>query len=143
VLDGLNHRKLKMNRTRMLLFLKLIYAAASLTHFIHNALHIHAYPNLPSWITPFGVYFSWCAIAVIGTLGFWLYYRSSRIAGLLVIGLYALLGFGGLDHYAMAPVAAHSVAMNASIIVEVSTSFVLLCFVAQLMLLGDKRADAL
>jgi len=33
--------------------------------------------------------------------------------------------------------------MNASIIVEVSTAFVLLCFVAQLMLLGDKRAGAL
>ena len=132
-----------MNHTRMLLLLMLIYAAASLTHFIHNALHIHAYPNLPSWITPFGVYISWCAIAVIGTLGFWLYCSGSRIAGLLIIGLYALLGFGGLDHYAMAPVAAHSVGMNASIIVEVSTAFVLLCFVAQLMLLGDKRAGAL
>jgi hypothetical protein len=129
-----------MNRTRSLLVLMLIYASASLTHFIHNALHIRAYPNLPSWITPFGVYVTWCAIAIIGALGFWLYRRVSRSAGLLIIGLYALLGFGGLDHYLIAPVSAHTVAMNVSIIVEVLTAFVLLSFVALLMLLGDKRA---
>ena len=130
-----------MNRTRTLLLLMLTYASASLTHFIHNALHIRAYPNLPSWITPFGVYISWCAIAVIGVLGYWLYRRVSRSAGLLMIGLYALVGFGGLDHYVIAPVSAHTVAMNASIIVEVFTAFVLLGFVARLMLLSDKRAD--
>jgi hypothetical protein len=130
-----------MNRTRTLLLLMLIYASASLTHFVHNALHILAYPNLPSWITPFGVYISWCAITVIGALGFWLYLRVSRPAGLLIIGLYALLGFGGLEHYVIAPVSAHTVAMNASIIVEVSTAFVLLSFVALSILLGDKRAD--
>ena len=129
-----------MNRTRTLLLLMLVYASASLMHFVHNALHIRAYPNLPSWVTPFGVYISWCAIAVIGVLGFWLYRRVSRSAGLLIIGLYALLGFGGLDHYLIAPVSAHTVAMNISIIVEVLTAFVLLSFVALLMLLGEKRA---
>jgi hypothetical protein len=132
-----------MNRTRTLLLLMLIYAAASLTHFIHNALHIRAYPNLPGWITPFGVYITWCAIAVIGVLGFWLYRRVSRSTGLLIIGLYALLGFGGLDHYVIAPSSAHTVAMNASIIVEVSTAFALLSFVALSMLLGDKRAESI
>src|SRR3984957_3724193 len=125
-----------MNRTRTLLLLMLVYASASLMHFVHNALHIRAYPNLPSWVTPFGVYISWCAIAVIGVLGFWLYRRVSRSAGLLIIGLYALLGFGGLDHYAIAPVSAHTVAMNASILIEVSTAFALLSFVALSMLLG-------
>jgi hypothetical protein len=130
-----------MNRTRTLLLLMLIYTVASLTHFVHNALHIRAYPNLPPWITPLGVYISWCAIAVVGALGFSIYRRVSRIAGLLIIGLYALLGFGGLDHYVIAPVSAHTVAMNASIIVEVSTAFVLLSFVALSMLLGDKRTD--
>jgi drug/metabolite transporter (DMT)-like permease len=129
-----------MNRTRMLLLLMLIYAAASLTHFIHNGLYIHAYPNLPHWVTPFSVYLSWCVIAVIGALGFWLYRRASRSAGLLIIGLYALLGFGGLDHYAIAPVSAHTLAMNASIIVELSTAFVLLCFVV-LLILHDERAE--
>lgn len=131
--------KLKMNRTRTLLLLMLIYASASLTHFVHNALHVRAYPNLPSWITPFGVYISWCAIALTGALGFWLYLRVSRIAGLLIIGLYALLGFGGLDHYLIAPVSAHTITMNASIIVEVSTAFVLLSFVALSIRLGEKR----
>jgi len=130
-----------MNRTRTLLLLMLLYAAASLAHFLHNALHIRAYPNLPSWVTPVGVYISWCAIAAIGALGFWLYRSVSRIAGFLIIGIYALLGFGGLDHYVIAPVSAHTAAMNASIIVEVSTAFVLLSFVALSMLLGDNRTD--
>jgi hypothetical protein len=130
-----------MNRIRTLLLLMLIYAAASLAHFIHNAAHIRTYPNLPSWITPFGVYVTWCAIAIIGALGFWLYRRVSRSAGLLIIGLYALLGFGGLDHYVIAPVSAHTVAMNASIVVEVFAAFLLLSFVAQSMLLGDKRGN--
>jgi hypothetical protein len=132
-----------MIRTRTLLLLMVLYAAASFAHFAHNALYIRAYPNLPSWVTPVGVYISWCAIAVIGALGFWLYREVSRIAGLLIIGLYALLGLGGLDHYAIAPVNAHTAAMNASIIVEVSTAFVLLSFVALSMLLGDKRADTM
>lgn len=139
---GLSSQPL-MNRSRTLLLLMLLYAAASLAHFVHNALCIRVYPNLPSWVTPVGVYISWCAIAVIRALGFWLYRKVSRIAGLLTIGLYALLGFAELDHYAIAPVGTHTVAMNASIISEVSTAFVLLCFVALSMLLDNKRREPL
>src|ERR1700689_3388865 len=97
-----------------------IYGAASLLHFVHNAVYIHDYPNLPRWITPLGVYLSWCAIAVVGALGYWLYSRVSRAFGLIVMAMYALLGFAGLDHYVIAPIGAHSMAMNATIIAEVS-----------------------
>jgi len=49
----------------------------------------------------------------------------------MVIGLYALLGFGGLDHYAVAPVSAHSMAMNATILGEVIAASALLVVIVR------------
>ena len=114
-----------MPRDRSLLTFIIAYGAASLVHFVHNAVYIDAYPNLPAWITPVVVYVSWLAIAGTGAFGYWLYRRGSRAFGLTVIGVYALLGFGGLDHYAVAPVSAHSMAMNATILGEVIAALVL------------------
>jgi hypothetical protein len=118
-----------MKRSLMLPWLMLVYAALSLMHFLHNALYAQNYPNLPRWITPALIYASWCVIAATGALGYWLYRRVSPALGLCVVGLYALLGFGGLDHYVLAPVGAHSIVMNASIIAEVSAASVLMIFV--------------
>jgi hypothetical protein len=118
----------------MLPVLMIVYGAASLLHFLHNAVYIQDYPNLPKWITPFGVYASWCAIAAIGALGYWLYRKVSHALGLLVIAIYALLGFGGLDHYVVAPMAAHSFVMNATIIAEVSAASALLIYLAHALL---------
>ena len=119
---------------RSLWLMMIIYAAASWLHFAHNAVFIRDYPNLPGWITPLGIWLSWCAIAALGAMGYWLYRRISRRTGLLVIAFYALLGFGGLDHYAIAPVSAHSLAMNATIVVEVLSAAGLLILVACLAL---------
>ena len=47
----------------------------------------------------------------------------------MLIGAYALIGFGGLAHYLVAPVAAHSWAMNATIWLEVVTAALLLATV--------------
>ena len=118
-----------MHRDRTLLMFMLAYGVASLAHFVHNAVYIDAYPNLPMWITPLVVHASWLVVAGIGTLGYWLYRSASRAFGLMVIGVYALLGFGGLDHYAVAPVSAHSIAMNATILGEAITASVLLVVV--------------
>lgn len=119
-----------MPRDRLLLTLIIVYGAASLVHFVHNAVYIDAYPNLPVWITPGVVYVSWLVIATTGAVGYWLYRRGSRIFGLMVIGVYALLGFGGLDHYTLAPVSAHSMAMNATILGEVIAASALLIVIA-------------
>ena len=97
-----------MSRARTLLMLMLVYGAASLLHFVHNAVYIQSYPNLPQWITPLGVYASWCGIALLGALGYWLYRRVSQPAAM----------------------GEHSIAMNATILVEVATASVLLIFVA-------------
>ena len=131
-----------MSRTRTLLLLMIVYGTASLLHFVHNAVYIQSYPNLPKWITPVGVYASWCAIAAVGALGYWLFCRSSRLLGLVVIAVYALLGFGGLDHYLVAPMSAHSLAMNASILTEVATASALLGFVATQSLWPRRNAVA-
>lgn len=123
----------------MLVVLMIVYGAASLLHFVHNALYIREYPNLPQWITPFGVYASWCAIAAVGVLGYWLYRKVSQAFGLLGIAIYALLGFGGLDHYVIAPIAAHSIAMNATIIAEVSAASALLIYLAHSYLTSRRQ----
>jgi hypothetical protein len=114
----------------MLLTLMLIYGAASLLHFAHNAVYLRAYPNLPAWLTPAGVGASWLIVALVGALGYVLYVRISRAAGLAVIALYAALGFAGLDHYAVAAVSAHTIAMNLTILLEVVAAGALLVFIA-------------
>ena len=108
----------------------LLHGAASLTHFVHNAVYLDSYPNLPTWLTPLGVLASWLVIAGIGAAGYWLFRETSPPVGLAVIALYAALGFAGLDHYTLAPVSAHSLAMNATIVGETLSAAALLAVVA-------------
>jgi hypothetical protein len=123
-----------MRRTHTLPILMILYGAASLLHFMHNAVYLHEYPNLPEWITAFGVYASWCGIAALGALGYWLYREVSQVMGVVVIAIYALPGFGGLDHYVLAPIGAHSIVMNATIIGEATAAAALLIFLAHSVL---------
>ena len=48
-----------------------------------------------------------------------------------MLAVYALLGFAGLDHYFVAPMSAHTLAMNASIWGEVATAALLLLVVTR------------
>jgi hypothetical protein len=119
-----------MSRDHVLLMSILVYGAASLGHFVHNAVYLELYPNLPTWLTPLGVLSSWLLIAATGAVGYWLFRKGLTVVGLGVIALYAALGFGGLDHYAVAPVSAHSSMMNATIVGEVIAASALLVVVA-------------
>jgi hypothetical protein len=110
---------------RWLAALVLMHAAASLVHFVHNATFLDDYPNMPAWLSPAGIYGAWLAEAAIGVLGVLLLLRGRR-AGLVLIVIYALLGLGGLDHYTLAPVSAHTLAMNATIWLETATATALL-----------------
>jgi hypothetical protein len=123
-----------------LLLLMLLYGLASLLHFAHNAVYLRDYPNLPEWLTASGVWVSWCGVAAVGALGYWLYRRVSRWAGLVMITLYGVLGFAGLDHYTVAPMGAHSFVMNLTILTEAAAAAVLLVFVAHSMLLTRRPA---
>lgn len=115
-----------LREARILVALMIAYGATSLLHFAHNAIFLGDYPNLPSWLTAAGVWATWCGITAIGALGYIVYRRVSRAAGLVIVAVYALLGFGGLDHYVVAPVSAHSIAMNTTILVEVAAASALL-----------------
>src|SRR5580692_12642722 len=108
-----------MSRDHVLLMSILVYGAASLGHFVHNAVYLDLYPNMPTWLTPLGVLTAWLGVAAIGTVGYCLFRKGLTVTGLAVIALYAALGFAGLDHYAIAPISAHSLMMNATIVAEV------------------------
>lgn len=116
-----------------LLALLAVYCAASLIHFTHNAEFVADYPNLPAWLTRSKVYFAWLAVTSVGVAGVVLLHARLRRIGLVFITAYALLGFAGLDHYWVAPFAAHSLVMHATIGFEVVSAAVLLA--ATLLLL--------
>jgi hypothetical protein len=95
------------------------YAIASLLHFSHNAEYLPDYPGLPPTWTRLGVHAVWVGITAVGLCGWWPLRRGSCLTGLFVVLAYALFGLDSLGHYVLAPMSAHTLAMNASILVEV------------------------
>jgi hypothetical protein len=102
------------------------YFATSLGHFAHNAEFICEYPNLPVWLTRAKVYAAWLAITSVGLLGFILMQNKLVVAGLLLVAIYAALGFDGLGHYAVAPMELHTLGANVTILSEVAAAALLL-----------------
>jgi hypothetical protein len=102
--------------------LLVIYAAASLAHFIHNAEFLAEYPNLPSSWSRAEVYLAWIAMTLVGVAGWLLISRGLLLAGLLVLAAYAALGLDSLGHYVLAPLSAHTLAMNSTILAEVTAA---------------------
>ena len=115
------------------------YCAASFTHFFHNAEFCGEYPNLPEWISRWSVYASWVALTALGAAGFCLTRRKHPAVGLVLVAIYAALGFDGLGHYSLAPVSAHSLAMNLTIWFEVAAAGLLLAFTLR-ALVAELRA---
>jgi hypothetical protein len=126
---------------RSLLALVLVHAAASLLHFVHNATFLADYPNMPAWISPGGIHAVWVGEAAIGAAGVLLFLRG-RMLGLALIAIYAVLGLGGLDHYTLAPISAHTAAMNATIWLEMATGITLLAFVGWSIACSMRRGPA-
>lgn len=130
-----------MSRVPGYLFVLLaVYCMASLIHFVHNAELVAEYPNLPAWLTRSKVYLAWLGITAVGAAGIALLRLGLRLTGLVVIAVYAALGFAGLDHYWVAPVSAHSLAMNATIWFEVAAAAVLFVAAVVLLFRGARRS---
>jgi hypothetical protein len=110
----------------LLVGLLCLYAAASFLHFAHNAEYLSEYPNLPTSFTRSGVYLAWASLASLGVIGFVLYRCGWQLAGLFLLGLWAVFGFDGLLHYARAPFDAHTGVMNVTIWFEVIAAAALL-----------------
>ena len=118
---------------RNLLVSLLVYGAASLMHFIHNAEFIAHYPGLPTSWTREGVYLAWLGMTAVGVCGWWVLSRGYQIAGLLVLVVYALLGLDSLGHYVVAPFSAHTLTMNVTILLEVSAGAVVLALAVKVI----------
>jgi hypothetical protein len=110
----------------------ILYAAATLLHFAHNAEYLARYPNLPVSWSRADVYVAWCCITTLGVVGYVLFLRDHRGFGLSFLALYAALGFGGLLHYTRAPMAHHSAVMNVTIWTEAAAATLLLINLAVL-----------
>jgi hypothetical protein len=78
------------------------------------------------------IYAVWLGITAIGVAGYILCRVGYWLAGLIVVAVYAGLGFDGLLHYGRAPFAEHTAAMNFSILFEVATAALLLVCTAML-----------
>lgn len=115
-----------LDTAKTLPWFTVLYAAASLLHFAHNAEFLVEYPNLPSWISQPGVYVAWIAVTAVGAFGYALLRLGKKVSALIVLALYACLGFDGFLHYQLAPFVAHTVAMNATILFEVAAAAALL-----------------
>ena len=109
-----------------LLILTTAYFLTSLGHFSHNAEFICEYPNLPAWLTRTQVYAVWAAITSVGVAGLMLMRRKFMATGLLLVAVYAALGFDGLGHYAVAPMELHPLMANVTILSEVVAAALLL-----------------
>jgi len=131
---GQNHRMslVRVAAARLLPWLFALYAAATLLHFAHNAHYLALYPNLPPSWSSASVYAAWGVVTALGVLGFALYATGARRPGRSLLGLYALLGFGGLLHYIRAPLAHHSATMNVTIWAEAAAAALLLVNVLML-----------
>lgn len=119
----------KMPIPSLLLLLVSVYCATSFAHFWHNAEFLADYPNLPVWLTRAQVYATWFGIAALGALGLFLLRAGRQITGLSFLALYAAVGLDGLAHYALAPMASHTLTMNLTIWSEVVAAAALLLFV--------------
>jgi hypothetical protein len=117
-----------MRNDRSLRLIMIAYGTASLVHFAHNAAYLRDYPHMPAWLTPALVWVAWFGVMAVGVLGYLIYRFRSRAIGVMTISVYALLGFSGLDHYAVAPIAAHSIVMNVTIALEAAAAMVLLVY---------------
>ena len=122
--------------------LLLIYGLASLIHFVHNAEFLTDYPNLPASWSRGDIYSAWIILTLVGIGGWGLVVRGFARLGFLLLAVYAVFGMDSLGHYVLAPMSEHTLAMNTTILLEVTTAALVLMEVMRQMLLYtlQKRA---
>lgn len=113
--------------------LVVVFFAANLMHFVHNAEYIAYYPGMPSWLTREKVYLAWVAGASIGLSGLLVYRTKLKVLGLALVAAYGALGIEGLAHYTLALCSDHTLATNLTIWFEVLAGLSLLLASATLI----------
>jgi hypothetical protein len=102
-----------------------LYFAASLAHFSHNAEYIAFYPNMPKGLTREQVYLVWLAITAVGAIGFTALRLRWTLIGAAFLLAYGAMGLDGLGHYWLALCSEHSLMANITIWGEAITGVVL------------------
>ena len=125
-------------RSNLLLGLLIVHMAASLWHHLHNGQFMDEYPNMPQGIPPaiaLGLAAAvWVVTSALGLAGYYLVCNGRRLIGFGAMGLYAAWGLLAFTHYSLAPMSAHSLVQNATILSEGLTA--LLLFVTVLTFLA-------
>jgi len=114
------------SRSNLLLALFILHMAASLWHHIHNGHFAAEYPKLgggfPVWIA----YVAWGVTSAVGLAGYYAVCKGYQLLGFSVMGLYASYGLLAFAHYKLAPMSAHTLVQNATILSEGLTAALLL-----------------
>lgn len=106
--------------------LLVLYFAASLAHFWHNAEYISFYPNMPAGLTRESVYLAWLVVTAVGAGGLATMQLGWHATGAALIAAYGALGLIGLGHYTLALCSEHTLATNVTIWAEASLGLLLL-----------------
>lgn len=113
-------------RSNLLLALLILHMAASLWHHIHNGQFADEYPNMPTGVPPVVAYIAWGITTAVGLAGYYAVCNGYRLLGFGAMGLYAAYGLLAFGHYTLAPMSAHTLVMNATILGEALTGALLL-----------------
>jgi len=113
-------------RSKLLLALLIIHMSASLWHHIHNGNYADEYPNLPTDFPPAIAIVIWTVTTAVGLAGYYWVCTGRRLLGFGAMGVYAAYGLLAFSHYALAPMSAHTMVANATILGEGITAALLL-----------------
>jgi len=127
------HTVLHSPLPKQIQLLVLVFFAANLAHFVHNAEYIAYYPGMPSWLTREKVYLAWVAGVSIGLSGLPVYRTKLKVLGLALVATYGASGIDGLAHYTLALCSDHTLATNLTIWFEVLAGLSLLIASATLI----------
>jgi len=116
--------------SKLLLALLILHMAASLWHHIHNGHYLDEYPALPRGVPPgmaaTGAYVAWIFTTAVGLAGYYWVCNGKQLLGFGAMGLYAAYGLLAFSHYMLAPMSAHTLVQNATILSEGLTALLLL-----------------
>jgi heme exporter protein D len=78
--------------------------------------------GFPVWIA----YIAWTVTTAVGIAGYYAVCNGYRLLGFAAMGLYASYGLLAFGHYTLAPISAHTLVQNATILSEALTALLLL-----------------
>ena len=113
-------------RSKLLLALLIIHMSASLWHHIHNGNYADEYPNLPADFPPAVAIIIWTVTTAVGLAGYYWVCTGRRLLGFGAMGVYAAYGLLAFFHYTLAPMSAHTLVANVTILGEGITGLLLL-----------------